>query len=471
MSKSIIKLTLLLALLIILAAIPLAIDIIYQTKRIKSRAEITSGNFITIDSSSSAGTVNPLIWGIGAPSKEIWNGSNPMVIRRIRDAKIKLIRIGAIQSSNYHLRGRTCTSPTSCDFSAMDRILRAIFDADAEPLFILAGYPGGFPQYDWPSYATFMKQVVKRYNVDFVLGKKVRYWEMWNEPQIEGDGTISTVQEYADFVRIVGGAMKAVDPSIKIVAPAAPFADLGSGGWLSYVAKNTNDLIDVLSWHSYGSHVDTDQIRLEKEKGIYYNDLIKVETGTDFMSLTGKKYGAAITEYNMAGQFLADKSIQNFHNNYNAVFIANAIIYAMKAKADLCTFFLLAQFGPNLLGVLDYNKSWAPYKPYYTFYMFGNHFGTTLINGSGGTNTLEYIASKSQNGGKIWVIVVNSNTTSANHVTLQIKGTFFGNYTTYLLDSNNNPTTGTPGVYTRGQIIYTLPALSIAAFDITLRAR
>jgi glycosyl hydrolase family 39 (putative alpha-L-iduronidase) len=471
MSKSKTKLILLLALLIILAAIPLAIDIINQTKRIRSRAEITSGNFITIDSSSSAGTVNPLIWGIEAPSKEIWNGSNPMVIQRIRDAKIKLIRIGAIQSSNYHLGRRTCTSPTSCDFSDMDRILHAIFDADAEPLFTIAGYPGGFPQHDWPSYATFMKQVVKRYNVDFVLGKKVRYWEMWNEPQIEGDGTIPTVQEYADFVRIVGGAIKAIDPSNKIIAPAAPFTDLGSGGWLSYVAKNTNDLIDVLSWHSYGSHIDTDQIRLEKEKRMYNDDVLKVEKGINFISPTGKRYGAAITEYNMAGQSLADKSIVNFHNNYNAVFVANAIIHAMKAKADLCTFFLLAQFDPNLLGVLDYNNDWTPYKPYYTFYIFGNHFGTTLINGSGGTNTLEYIASKSQDGSTIWVIVVNSNTTSASHVTLQIKDTFFGNYTTYLLDSNNNPTTGTPSVYTKGQIIYTLPALSIAAFDITLRAR
>jgi len=460
------KLTCILALFLILAAIPLAVWIVNQTKGIKTRAEITMGNLITIDPSSNAGSVNPLTWGIGAPGSEIWRGTDPTVIQRIKDAKIKLIRIGAIQYSNYHLGGQTCTSPTDCNFSDMDQMLRAIFDADAEPLFTLAGYPGGFPQHDWQSYAIFMQQVVKRYDIDFVLGKKVRYWEMWNEPQIEGDGTIPTVQEYADFVIIVGGAMKAIDPSIKIVAPAAPSPDLGSHGWLSYMAKNTNDLVDILSWHHYGRYNDTDQIRLDKEKTMYYDNVVKVETGADFVSLSGKRYGAAITEYNMAGQSLAHGSPSKFRSSYNAVFIANAIVQAMRAKVDLFTFYLLAQLGPNLLGVLDYNNKWAPYKPYYTFYMFGNHSGTTLINGSSGTNTLVYIASKSQDEGKIYVIVVNISITSAPQITLQIKGTLSGNYTRYLLDSNNNPTTGTSGTYTRGQITYTLPALSIAAFDI-----
>src|SRR6266566_559147 len=399
------KLIRILALLLILAIIPITVCIINPAKKTKNAVEISEGNIITLNPLSNAGSVNPLTWGIGAPGREIWNGNNPIVTQRIREAKIKLIRIGGIQYSNYYFGGYMCTSPTNCNFSVMDQMLRSIFDAGAEPLFTLAGYPGGFSPHDWPSYAIFMQQVVKRYNLDLVLGKKVRYWEMWNEPQIEGDGTISTVEEYVDFVRIVGGAMKAVDPSIKVIAPAAPFADLESSGWVSYVAKNTNDLVDILSWHNYGRYNDTDQTRLDKEKEMYYDNVIKVETGTDFMSPTGKRYGAAITEYNMAAQPLADGSTREFHSIYNAVFVAGAIIHAMRAKADLCTFFLLAQFGPNLLGVLDYNNSWAPYKPYYTFYMFGNHFGTTLINGKGGTGTLEYIASKDADGKKVHVVV------------------------------------------------------------------
>ena len=262
--------------------------------------------------------------------------------------------------------------------------------------------------------------------------------------------------------------MKAIDPSIKLVAPAAPFPDLGSKGWVSYVAKNTNNLVDILSWHNYGRFNDADQLRLEKEKEMYYANILKVETSTDFLSPTSKRYGAAITEYNMAGQPLASGAAQLFHSAYNAIFIANAIIYALKAKAELCTFYLLAQSGPNLLGILDPTNNWTVYKPYYTFFLFGNHMGTNLINGSGGAANLAYIASISEDRGKLYAIVINSNTTHTQQITLQIKGAVSGNYTAYLLDQNHNATTGTPGSYMSSRLTYTLPALSVVAFDIGL---
>ena len=86
----------------------------------------------------------------------------------------------------------------------------------------------------------------------------------------------------------------------------------------------------------------------------------------------------------MVGRPLLSGDDNEFHNIYNAVYIANAIIYATRAKAAFCTFYLLAQFGLNQLGVLDYKNRWSPYTPYYTFLLFGNHLGTTLISGTGG---------------------------------------------------------------------------------------
>ncbi len=459
----------LLVLLFILAALPLLLPLLAHLEdSMLSSADSVPGNLITLDPSSQVGPVNPLVWGIGAPGREIWNGDDPLVIQRIREAHIKLIRIGAIQYSNYHLGGYTCTAPTHCDFSDMDQLLHAIFAAGAEPLFTVAGYPGGFAPHDWSSYAIFMQQVVERYNRELVLGNKVRYWEMWNEPQIEGDGTIPTMQEYADFINTVGGAMKAVDPDLKLVAPAAPFADLSSNGWVSYIAKQTNDLVDVLSWHDYGRYDATDQDRLDQEQQMYEDNVTKVETDAAFVSSTGKHYGAAITEYNMAGQSLVDGDDSKFHSIYNAVFIANAIIYAMRAKAELYTFYLLAQLGPNRLGVLDYKNHWTPYIPYYTFLLFGNYSGTSLIGSSGDTDRLTYLASRSQDGNTLYVIVVNSNMRAAQQVTLQIKDMPSGKYTTSLLDKNGYATAGTPSSYTEGRITSTLPALSVTAFDIML---
>src|SRR5229473_7006697 len=380
----------------------------------------STGTIITIDPSSNAGPVNPFDWSIAAPAREIWDADSSALTQRIKDANIKLIRIGAIQYSNMHLGGQTCSSPTNCNFSDMDKILKAIFDAGAEPLFLFAGYPGGFPTHDWQSYATFMKLVVKRYNVDLVLGKKITYWQAWNEPSDEPDGTIPTPQEYATMVKTVVGAMKSVDPTIKVLGPVAPFADLGSNGWVSYTAQNTDNLIDDLDWHNYGRHDDTDQARLSKEQGQYYNDFMNVETGQSFVSPTGKHYGVALTEYNMAGQSLANGDNQEFRTNYNAVFIASAIMYAMKAQADVFTMYILAQPGANTLGILDYQNNWAPFAPYYAFYLFGNHSGTTMLSGTGGSGTLEFVASKDADGKTVHVIVVNKDASASQDVTISL---------------------------------------------------
>ena len=428
----------------------------------------STGTIITIDPSSNAGPVNPFDWSIAAPAREIWDADSSALTQRIKDANIKLIRIGAIQYSNMHLGGQTCSSPTNCNFSDMDKMLKAIFDAGADPMFLFAGYPGGFPTHDWQSYATFMKLVVKRYNVDLVLGKKITYWQAWNEPSDEPDGTIPTPQEYATMVKTVVGAMKSVDPTIKVLGPVAPFADLGSNGWVSYTAQNTDNLIDDLDWHNYGRHDDTDQARLSKEQGQYYNDFMNVETGQSFVSPTGKHYGVALTEYNMAGQSLANGDNQEFRTNYNAVFIASAIMYAMKAQADVFTMYILAQPGANTLGILDYQNNWAPFAPYYAFYLFGNHSGTTMLSGTGGSGTLEFVASKDADGKTVHVIVVNKDASASQDVTISLTGATAGTYTQYQLDAKHIPTTGTTGSYANGRLTVTMPAMSVEAFDISL---
>jgi hypothetical protein len=264
--------------------------------------------------------------------------------------------------------------------------------------------------------------------------------------------------------------MKLVDSTIKLIAPAAPYADFSSSGWLSYVAHNTNNLIDVLSWHDYGSYDMDDQTRLTYTKSKYYDNLRTVTDSNNFVNtVSGKRYDVAITEYNMAGQPLADRSIAQFHNNYNAVYVASAINNNMKAKAEVFTFFTLAQSGPNLLGILDPRKNnYSPYKPYYTFYMFGNNMGTTLLSGRGDDDLLEYVASKSADGKTVYIIAINKNITGAQSINVKINHASFGNYKVFELDANINPLDGLEKSYQSGQFTYTLPPLSVTAFEIPL---
>ncbi len=422
----------------------------------------------TIDVDSDEGNVNPFLWGINAADKHLlWAGSKALE-QRLRDAQIKIVRVGAIQYANYALGHSMCTSLSSCDFSTMDACLKAIFDAGAEPLFVVVAYPGGIIPYDWQGYANFMKRVVTRYNIDLVLGKRIRYWEMWNEPTDEPDGRIPTQQLYGEFVNTVGGAMKLVDPTIKLIAPAAPYADFGSNGWLNYVAQNTGDFIDILSWHDYGRHDANDQTRLTYTKTQYYDNIRVVADSNNFVNtVSGKRFGAAITEYNMAGQPLEDGSTAQFHSNYNAVFVASAIINAMKAGAQLFTFFTLAQSGTNLLGILNpTNGSYAPFTTYYTFYLFGNHMGKTLLKGTGDSGLLEYVASKSADGKVVYIVAVNKDVENAQVIHVKMSNSNSGNYRVYELDANTQPLTGLNRSYQAGQFTYTLPPLSVTAFEI-----
>lgn len=439
------------------------------SQSVRSVSAAMTSTQLTINLASRTGSVNPFVWGINAPDKQTnWAGSST-VEGYLQQAGIKIIRVGALQYALYHSANKSiCTTPTSCDFTQMDADLKSVFDSGAQPLFVVAGYPGGgITQYDWTDYASFMKTVVTRYNVDLVLGHKVLYWEMWNEPTDEADGTIPDKATYANFVKTVGGAMKGIDSSIKLVACAAPWADLGSGGWVDYTAKNTNNLVDILSWHDYGSGTYDDQARLV-DTSRYTTEVADITTGSGLLSSDGKRYQAALTEYNMAWQSLSSGNNQYYHSAYTAVYDASTIIEGLSSGATIFTNYAAMETGTNNLGLLANSGSYTPYAPYYTFYEFGNFMQSYLLATSSTASNLQYVASISSDGQKVTVIAVNQNMTASQTITLALNGASTGSYTSYTLDDSTLPTSGTSGSLQQGQLTATLPALSVVSFVINL---
>ncbi|GHO47769.1 GH39 family glycosyl hydrolase [Ktedonospora formicarum] len=450
------RLPLLIGILVALVALGVAIPT-------SIRLFAANNTTLSIDMNSNNGNVNPFVWGVNAPDKYLAWAGNPTTIQRIRDANIKMVRVGAIQYAIY--RGAPmCSSPTVCNFTHMDAVLKSVFDAGAEPLFVIAGYPGGIAEHDWKSYALFMKQVINRYNVQLVLGHKVRYWEMWNEPTNEQDGKITDKADWANFVKIVGGAMKGVDASIHLVGPAAPWADLGQGGVVDYAAKNTNDLLDILSWHDYGKYEESDDQKRLTDTSRYADEVHKVQA---IQSQSGKHFGTALTEYNMAWNNLASGNNQFYHTNYDAVYAASTIMTGIQAKADMFNFYALSEAGDNNLGLLN-NQSFAPYTPYYTFFLFGNHTGTTLLKSSGKSSMLDLVASRSADGKKIFVTVVNKDMKNQQALTINLNSSVSGRYSAYTLDGSTLPLSGKNGTYANGQFAYTMSPLSVVSFDIAL---
>jgi len=387
---------------------------------------------INIDCASNAGAVTPFAWGVVAPDKYTWWAGNTALEARIRDAHIKLVRVNPIQIAMNNGRD-PYPSPGQTQFAELDSILTTIFDSGAEPLFVVAGFPKGIAvskdangylsSVDWAEYARFMGQLVHRYNVEHVLGagRSVRYWEMWNEPSIEGDGKFATKDAYKAFVEVVGGAMKKEDPAIQLVGPAAPWSDLGADGWVAYTAQNLSGLIDILSWHDYGpgpGHDDGTVLGWTDKN--YEDDVLAVNSGGDkniFVSPSGKPIKTAITEYNISWQNGDDSYNEKYHSQLNAVFAASSIVHAIRGKVTMFCFYNLAETGKNLLGLLS-NTDYSPYKPYYVFSLFGNHFGDQLLNATGSSPNLESVAARQSGSGKYSVVLVNKDLDKACDVVL-----------------------------------------------------
>lgn len=370
--------------------------------------------------------------GVNAPDKYIDWSTNAAVHRRMKEGGFGIVRFGLVQDGLYQKRD-IYPQKGEWRFEAMDRMLKAVFEAGAQPLISVIGFPAGVPhrldgdkkieQADWEEYARFVAGVVKRYNVDQVLGKgrKIRYWEMWNEPGSEPDGKFVSKAQYAEFVRTVVPAMRKVDPSIRIVGPVQEWSDLSAEGWVAYGAKELGSYLDVLCWHDYGGQGDQSDADRMAWPRTHYGDNVRTVLSTDrFVGPGGKRFGTAITEYNMSWAASPPTHAAKYPTAYNAAFTGAALVQALDSGMELFCFYLLMQAGDNHLGILD-NRTFEPRRPFYVFPLFARHLGERKVKVTGTHEDLEVLGTR-QRGGEVTLFVVNKSRENPRTVRFAIPG-------------------------------------------------
>lgn len=424
---------------------------------------LADSSTVTINSSTVQGIVNEKLWGVGAPDKYSWWVGNENLIKRISDARIKIIRVSPVQLGNNNNHD-VYPTPNNWNWTDMDAILNTIWESGAQPLFLVCGFPGGVNTNDWNAYATFMEGVVDRYNIQKALGetKTIKYWEMWNEPTVEGDGTL-TKEEYKTFVEVVGSKMKETDSSIKLIGPADAWANLNSDGYVAYTAKYLADYIDILCWHDYGPSPDNnDAGRMDWTRKHYQTNIASAQKsfGT---------FATAITEYNISHADGGADYNAKYHNEFAATYMASAIINAMKGKAEVFCAYNLAETGSNLLGILN-NADYSPYKPYYSFYLLGNYTGQKLIESTTEHTNLECITSIDTITNQYFITILNKSTNQTSydiHFKISDISSTSGNIIVRILDAENNPTSIADAFsYSNSEFRYTIPSLGVVNFEV-----
>lgn len=192
---------------------------------------------------------------------------------RFPDAPGALIDAGRGQLSIFPNPQADPNDPQSYNFGPTDRLIASIKGVGAQVIFRLGRSEGSNvePPEDLDRYAAVARHIVLHYNRGWAQGfrYRIRYWEVWNEPDLGKLFWSGSAQHYFELYEKVARAVKHADRAALVGGPAIarpndanPYVD----EFLEYVRAHAVPL-DFYSWHWYAtdSNDPLDVIRVGRE--------------------------------------------------------------------------------------------------------------------------------------------------------------------------------------------------------------
>jgi hypothetical protein len=258
------------------------------------------------------------------------------------------------------------------------------------------------------------------------MGYGIVYWSIGNEPTLyeaQSGSSYDTVRFNQDW-RKIAEAMKAVDPTIKLMGPelhqwgtsleTTP-KDSAGRDWMTEFLKANGDLVDVITVHRYplwtsGRAVTIDEMRKNTQEWgpmvVYLRGLIKENTGRDLP--------IAFTEVNSSPTD-ALGGVASPDSYYNAIWYADVLGRLIQQNVFMVNQFILA----NRKGGLGLIAGEEIRPTYYVFQMY-SHFGSELVYSASGVPDVTIYAAKND-AGKLTLMVINLSDTE-QQVPLQVQG-------------------------------------------------
>jgi len=215
-------------------------------------------------------------------------------------------------------------NPRSYNFGPTDQLITSIVRTGAQVMFRLGRSEGADPQppRQPDRYAAIARHIVLHYNRGWAHGFHfgIRYWEIWNEPDLGKVFWAGTAQQYFDLYGKLSRAVKQADPHALVGGPAiarpnddTPYRD----AFMEYVRVEHLPL-DFYSWHWYAtdSNDPLDFIRISAD----------IRARLDKHGFTGTR--SMLTEWNYGLTDTAPPAMQR------ASFIASSLIYMQDAPID-----------------------------------------------------------------------------------------------------------------------------------------
>jgi hypothetical protein len=285
-------------------------------------------------------------------------------------------------------------------------------------------------------------ELVRYTNIEKQYG--VVYWSIGNEPsiytQLNQADYDYTVEHLNRDWRPIAEAMKAADPSIKLMGPeihqwndsyeTTP-KDSAGRDWMTEFLKVNGDLIDVVTVHRYPMYsgnapITTVDLRNNIDKWVGEVEYLRSLT----REVLGRELPIAITELNSdpSQVMMQQVSPDSF---YNAIWYANVLGELMNADIFMVNQWVISQRSTGL-GLFSGNTI----RPtYYVFPLYKN-FGSQQVYAASGVPDVSIYAARNAEGA-LTLMVINM-ADNERQAPLQIVGVTLTSARVWLLDSEHN---------------------------------
>jgi hypothetical protein len=258
---------------------------------------------------------------------------------------------------------------------------------------------------------------VRYMNLERQYGAK--YWEVGNEPDLylarAGEPELSPAW-YAERFRAYAGAMKAVDPTIKVFGPVV--SNEGKlDAWMRPFITACGDIADGLSWHFYPGDSRTPEDELLASTARFAPSVEKIRSWWRDPAVNPgghrREVPIALSEYAASWQSTSGK---NLTTQAAALWTADMLGQMMLSRIDLAAYFAL--WGLNFHGIWDRRGNIRPVHQ--TFRLF-SQFGDRLLGAESSEPLLASYAARRPDGA-LSVMVVNKSPDTEYRAALELQG-------------------------------------------------
>ena len=279
---------------------------------------------------------------------------------------------------------------------------------------------------------------------------QITYWSIGNEPDYELlDGKHFDTGYFNTQWRAIAKAMKAVDPTIKLLGPELsqwgtelartpkfPPIQTPTGeerqDWMTDFLKANGDLVDIVTVHRYplydpsgSAPITVDTLR---QNTLEWDPMVTYLRGM-IKQITGRDLPIAFTEVNSDPSQVLGK-VASPDSFYNAIWYADILGRMISQDVFMVNQFVLASRTGGL--GLIYNSELRP--TYYVFQMY-SHFGSEQVSASSGTAEVTVYAAKRADG-TLTILIINLSD-NEQHVPLQVQGVNLSKVQVWLFDTTH----------------------------------